>query len=372
MNYTDFASKISFFEFIQNEYKIPHFKIENYKEEFSLLKESINIDRLTKILESNPKIIDIFEEFFQLSRFTNTQYIHFCFDISILNNSNDETIINYAEKSLLKFENEKVNEIFCNIFNEIEHHNNVEKIFNIKRTITRYIDKLISKKEILYNHISNSVGSRLRISQYLIENLKADEYLKNINFESYLQLKRQPIDTKSIHGKFGSVKIKNIFDSFNIDNINHLVNDKIIDNNLAIPEKYNNNFCYVKEKALKDILKRKDGKDKHKVFDFILIYNKKPVLLIETNFYSTSGTKIGINQGEYVDLIEDIQNYSKQNKLNYKFSWITDGNYWLLKDAESRFNNLKSNYFKNDYELLNYNLFRNFLPDIMKQIQSEE
>lgn len=38
MNYTDFASKISFFEFIQNEYKIPHFKIENYKEEFSLLK----------------------------------------------------------------------------------------------------------------------------------------------------------------------------------------------------------------------------------------------------------------------------------------------------------------------------------------------
>ncbi|MDA8272178.1 MAG: hypothetical protein M0Z72_00300 [Deltaproteobacteria bacterium] len=99
MNYTDFASKISFFEFIQNEYKIPHFKIENYKEEFSLLKESINIDRLTKILESNPKIIDIFEEFFQLSRFTNTQYIHFCFDISILNNSNDETIINYAEKT---------------------------------------------------------------------------------------------------------------------------------------------------------------------------------------------------------------------------------------------------------------------------------
>ncbi|MCL4497382.1 MAG: type II restriction endonuclease [Deltaproteobacteria bacterium] len=371
MNYTDFASKISFFEFIQNEYKIPHFKIENYKEEFSLLKESINIDRLTKILENNPKIIDIFEEFFQLSRFTNTQYIHFCFDISILNNSNDETIINYAEKSLLKFENEKVNEIFCNIFNEIEHHNNVEKIFNIKRTITRYIDKLISKKEILYNHISNSVGSRLRIARYLIENLKADEYLKNINFESYLQLKRQPIDTKSIHGKFGSVKIKNIFDSFNIDNINHLVNDKIIDNNLTIPEKYNNNFCYVKEKALKDILKRKDGRDKHKVFDFILIYNKQPVLLIETNFYSTSGTKIGINQGEYVDLIEDIQNYSKQNKLNYKFSWITDGNYWLLKYAESRFNNLKSNYFKNDYELLNYNLFRDFLPDIMKQIQSE-
>ncbi len=103
-----------------------------------------------------------------------------------------------------------------------------------------------------------------------------------------------------------------------------------------------------------------------------MIYNKKPVLLIETNFYSTSGTKIGINQGEYVDLIEDIQNYSKQNKLNYKFSWITDGNYWLLKDAGSRFNNLKSNYFKNDYELLNYNLFRDFLPDIMKQIQSEE
>lgn len=42
----------------------------------------------------------------------------------------------------------------------------------------------------------------------MIENLKADEYLKNINFKSYLRLKRHPIDTKGIHGKFGSIKIK--------------------------------------------------------------------------------------------------------------------------------------------------------------------
>ncbi|MHB8231802.1 MAG: DpnII family type II restriction endonuclease [bacterium] len=377
MDYIDFASKISFFEFIQNEFKDPRFKIEKYKNEFSILKKSINIDKLTKILESNPKVMDIFEEFFQLSRFTNTQYIHFCFDVNILNNADYETILNHAEKSILKFENGKVNEVFYNIFNEsadqqnsIENNSDTEKIFNLKRTIIQYIDKLISKKEIFYAHLINSISSRLRISRYMIENLKADEYLKNINFESYLQLKRQPIDTKSIHGKFGSIKIEKIFDSFNIENVGYLINNKLIDNNLKLPDKFNNNFCYIKEKGIENILKRKDQKPK--IFDFILIYDKKPALLIETNFYSTSGTKIGINQGEYTDLIEDIQNYNKQNKLNYKFSWITDGNYWLLRDGKERFNNLKSNYFKNDYELLNYNLLKDFLPDIMKQIKSEK
>jgi len=79
MNYIEFASKISFFEFTQTEFNKPHFKINNYSEEIDMLKGDLNIDKLTQLFETHPKSFDIFEEIFQLKRFTNTQYIHFCF-----------------------------------------------------------------------------------------------------------------------------------------------------------------------------------------------------------------------------------------------------------------------------------------------------
>ena len=97
-------------------------------------------------------------------------------------------------------------------------------------------------------------------------------------------------------------------------------------------------------------------------------YNK-PIILIETNFYTTSGTKIGINQGEYTDLIRDIEMFNQENNENYHFIWITDGNYWLSKDGNNRFINLKTNYFKKDYELLNYNLFKIHLPILLSEFK---
>ncbi len=44
--------------------------------------------------------------------------------------------------------------------------------------------------------------------------------------------------------------------------------------------------------------------------------------------------------------------------------WVTDGNYWLTKDGENRYKNLKERYFTKDYELLNYNLLRKYLKSI--------
>lgn len=78
MDYINFASKISFFEFTQNEFKEQSFNCDEYEQEINLLKkQQINIENLSELLRTNPKIIDIFEELFQLNRFTNAQLIHF-------------------------------------------------------------------------------------------------------------------------------------------------------------------------------------------------------------------------------------------------------------------------------------------------------
>lgn len=370
MNYVDFAAKICFFEFIQKEFKEPHFITTEYKNEIDLLNQNINIDILTKLFETNPKIIDVFEETFQMLRFTNTQFIHFCFDVNILNNFDDGDILNYSEKSVLNFENGEKNLIFINLLvRNIDYNDlsNTEKIYYIKATIIKYIDKIQKNRDSLYYHLSNSIGTRYRLAKYLIENLKADDYFTAINLERLLKLKRHPIDTKRIHGNFGTIKITSILKQNNIVYINELIQDKILSNNVSLPEGYKNKFCYVTEKSINGIEKRKDRN--LKVFDFIIIYNNKPIILIETNFYSTSGTKIGINQGEYTDLIRDIGKFNQKNNENYHFIWITDGNYWLSKDGNNRFMNLKTNYFKEDYELLNYNLFKIHLPILLSKFE---
>lgn len=368
MNYFDFASKISFYEFYQEEFKELNFNVNDYKDEVNLLKGEINIDKLVKQLETNPKLFDIFECVLQLKRFTNAQYIHFCFDVNLLNNSKANLFLNYAEKSILTFENNSENLLFKKLLNWEQAKTETEKIFFIKRTISLYIDKILTDREYLYRHLQNSISTRLRFARYLIENLKADELLKTMDIEKFLLLKRIPIDVKSLHGNFGSYKIKQIFNHFNIQNVDNFIEDKILKSELDLPENFHNSFCYLSEKGVENIIKRKDKRNK--IFDFILIYNKRPVVLIETNFYSTSGTKININQNEYIDLKEDIVNYSKNNQNKLIFCWITDGNYWLTNDGELRFKNLKQNYFKGDYELLNYNLFRELLPSLLSEIKT--
>jgi hypothetical protein len=360
MQYIDFASKISFYEFFQNEFKSPHFNTQHYQKEIRLLNANITVDYLTKIFETNPKIIDILEELLQLQRFTDAQYINFCFDVNVLNNADDAIIINYLKKSVFEFENGKSNEFFAKLYIGLSGRaacGNQEQIFFAKRAIIKYVQAILKKRAVFHNHIQNSIGTRLRVAKYLIENLNAAEYLSSVNLETFLMSKRHPIDTKGLHGKFGTIKIEKI-----------LRDNGFRDATLQVVD----GFSCVREKTIGGILKRKDKKPKK--FDFILLYNGIPRILIETNFYSTSGggTKIGINQGEYVDLHEDIQSFNQEHKTALQFMWITDGNYWLSKDGENRFNNLKTSYFKKDWEIINYNLFRECLPKIKEMIANND
>jgi len=82
MDYKEFASKISFYEFLQEEFKAPHFKIENYTKEMEALQSDITIEGLSIKLQETPKLFDVLEELFQLDHFTDAQYIHFCFDVN--------------------------------------------------------------------------------------------------------------------------------------------------------------------------------------------------------------------------------------------------------------------------------------------------
>lgn len=368
MNYIEFASRISFFEFIQEEFSKPSFKISNYAEEFEMLKQPLNIDILVDLLKNNPKTFDIFEQSLQLLRFTNAQYIHFLFDTEKLNNCEIDLIKVYAQKSMFCFENDERNEKYSELFNKnYTSEYLTDYIYSIKKSVSDYADLCIKNKELLYYHIINSINTRIRIANYLIYNLKLDEFAKAVDFKKYLEIKRKPKDTKNLHGKYGGIKISNsLLEQGIVDVSNKLLYKNISSKEINLPNEYLDKAVFVKEKCIEGILKRKNKKLKK--FDFIILKAGLPYIAIETNFYSTFGTKIQINVNEYTDLLEDIYFFNNSTSCNLNLCWITDGNFWLTNEGKTLFDNLKSNYFKKDFELLNYNLFKINLDNILNEI----
>lgn len=367
--YIDFASKISFFEFIQEEFRKSDLDLNVLKEELSALnsKKRWDINNLSDYIKQYPKSFLVFQEIIQLLRFTNAQIIHFIFDISRLNSINIESIFEYMIFNI------KHDEEFRKIYLELISKNSQKKltyepfvrdinqydkkyvIAIFKQAVSKYTNKIFNDFSILENRITKKEFSdfSIRFSNYLLNNLKLNEVLASINLKSFLEHKKIPIDIKSIHGNFAKIKISKMLESKGFVNIDNL----LLDNKISII-KYNfseqidstlikgkNIFCT--EKYVEGVTKSTDKKLKK--FDLIVFKDLIPKFLFEINFYSTEGTKIGINQDEYIDLYDNI----KQNFKELRFHWITDGNYWLTSQGKKRFVNLL-NYFDVIY---NINLF---------------
>ena len=123
----------------------------------------------------------------------------------VLNIADPKSIIAYAEKSIFQFENGNVNKDFMKIYKKrySDSADNSKIVYDIKKSLTLYVDRCIRNRKIFHNHIRESIGSRLRISRYLVENLNADSHVKLINIRNFLSLKRY-------HTKRKNLQIKNL------------------------------------------------------------------------------------------------------------------------------------------------------------------
>lgn len=336
--YIEFASQISFFEFIQEEFRKSALNTKTLKDELRVLKDKKgwNINELADFVKQYPKSFLIFQQIVQLIRFTNAQLIHFIFDIERLNSLNLESVFEYMIFNI-KYDEELRKLYLSSIDKKITYEiftrniNQYDKKFLIatfKQSISKYIEKILKEFSFLEKRIQKNefADFSIRFSNYLLNNFRLNETLQSINIEDFLRYKKIPIDTKSIHGNFAKIKITKILSDngfINIDNLLNSRNIKILKHNLSEQIEASvlqNNHLFCTEKYVEGLIKIKDKKLKK--FDIIIFKNLQPTYLFEVNFYSTEGTKIGINQGEYID----IETYIKQNFNELEFYWITDGN----------------------------------------------
>ncbi|MCD5409351.1 MAG: hypothetical protein LRZ87_01090 [Methanocellales archaeon] len=230
-----------------------------------------------------------------------------------------------------------------------------------KQSISKYIDKVVDKFNILEKRIIKSEFEdfSIRFSNYLLDNLKLNETLDSINVEAYLRNKMVPVDTKRLHGNYSMIRIKEILKENGYTNIDSILEEnKVKSLKLDLRRQISTHFIdnkkiFCTEKYVDGIIKTKDKKPKK--FDLIIFSDYKPKYLFEMNFYSTAGTKIGINQGEYIDL----NNYIRKNFSDLEFYWIADGNYWLTTQGRTRYLKLLQ-YFE---KIFNINTFKEHLND---------
>jgi len=383
--YLEFASNVSFFEFLQEEFKPPHFDTNEYVEEIERLssRERWDAVELSSFLREYPKSFRIFEEIFQLARFTNAQLIHFLFDTKTLNNPDRNKLLEYLKKNLnhdeffmdtfikqskktglTSFNNAEEVTDFLEESEELESQNYL--ILLLKATVANYIESASKNPEVIQNRLSNPNFTDVaeRTAHYIINNLHLNQVLKGIRIKEYLENKRIPLDTKSIHGNYGKIRIIQTLEKHGFTNADPLLdknNIRTLSKDLSAEglENLRGKFAYATERYVEGVVKRDE---KPKKFDFILMYDLKPKIVIETNFYSTSGTKIGINLNEYLALNEHI--LKEHDQLT--FLWITDGNFWLTTSGK---NYLEILYHSFGDRILNYNLFDKRLEELKERMK---
>lgn len=374
--YRRFASFLHFFEFVQKEYYEPDFDIERYKEEIEKMELKLpkNKKELTFLLREFPRIFDIIEQIYQLKRFTNAHYLNFLFDVKLLNRSNWDEVFEYLKKNMLKdkgFEDIFISELQRAGLDEKDVHIDSEEklmIMNvIKRCVAKYSYRIANDttksqkhRQKLHRKIKNMPDVADRIAGYLFRNRDFADFFQSIKPRKYLRVKRIPVDPKSFSGNYGLYIIENFLEKEGIPKVTkYLIRGNSSKKPITINEEnfqgldIPTGWSYAPELFIEGITKRTSGKLKK--FDYILFKDGIPEVCIETNFYSTTGTKIGINEDEYRALNEDMR------KSPLQFWWTTDGNYWLTNDGKERYIRCLKDHNMNVY---NYNQFRNKIKDL--------
>ena len=164
--YIDFASKISFLEFIQDEFKDADIPIEKFSQEINLLEseKKWNIGNLSEYVKKYPRSFIVFQNIFQLLRFTNAQLIHFVFDIVKLNSLNINAIYEYMILNIkydLEFRKMYLKTIdstldYNTFILNLEQYDKKFLVASFKLAISKYINKIVKNFYALEARIKKS------------------------------------------------------------------------------------------------------------------------------------------------------------------------------------------------------------------------
>jgi hypothetical protein len=355
--YVAFAANISFLELGQEEFGLALIDSSKYDEEIRILGSRSNWapEDLSEVIRHHPRTFDVLEAVLQQQNFTHAQLIHFFFDVVKMNSPNIDSIYQYAilnldhDRHLLRRCESALKGIAPEAqlsqlrrSDKDEDRRMVVAVF--KMAVSKHAEKITENPDMLRLRVSDPVfkESSYRLSDYVIHQLRLNDLLECTNLPVLLKSKRAPRDTKGMHGDYGKKKVIGVLERNSFVNIDAILDEKnvrTLKSDLVgqLGEVLPPGKLFCTERFVEGVVKPKEKKPKK--FDVIILSGTKPRHLFEVNFYTTAGTKIGINEGEYVDMSQAIEKMD-----DFEFHWITDGNYWLSSGGREKFVRLSSQF----------------------------
>jgi len=370
--YAHFSALIHFLDPSKDAEEVPiDIDIRLYEDAMVLLDKGgeLTVDDLASLFESSPESIRVFELILQLTNFTNAQRTYLMFDLDSLNSPRADIALEYILHELehdevLRKASQKAGVLVSGRIpklDELNHADRLSMLAQLKRVIADLCRKRDS--DYLVKRLSMSRKVRNRVAKYLLENRALNDVLKGIRHRNFIRGKRLPRDTKSAHGKYSTRLLKQVLESsgFECCDGKGVCSEKVISRTGTLQGSVgpSNPFSYCTEKRVESVLhagspissesaSRREPTAKR--FDFVLLYENEPKVVIETNFYTTSGSKIGINEKEYLALHTKIVEEEK----GLRFIWVTDGSYWLTKTGRKSFAKLAPSF---EDDLMNIGMF---------------
>ncbi|MBO3809307.1 MAG: hypothetical protein FGF50_06905 [Candidatus Brockarchaeota archaeon] len=280
------------------------------------------IDRIAKLIKRDPRIFLILAHLHRQLRFTNLELIHFFFDRNEIHN------IEYYEKLLETdpvFRKQFEKTCSSKKWNSYISPNGlgpdeVARLATFKKVVTGYAG---SEKEcwpLWKARIENDVTVPRRIAEFVVRNEDLKKLIENNTVRSSLERSLRTVNVELIkreRGKYGSQKVREILENSGfifkpydkISDIEDLEAFLKTQNTLQSEPRY----VYTAEK-----LWRKEDKR----FDFVLIANNRIQFVVETNYFTTSMSKIR-------EVVRHFMELKKACRGKYRLIYITDGMGWF-------------------------------------------
>lgn len=384
--YDHFSSMVHFLNPIEGESETAlGMNLAPYKDALDIIEQrgKFKHSELTNLLAEHPEAFDLFEQILQLSNFTTAQWTYMMFDLDKLNSSDITEVIEYLLLNLGQDDHLRDCFVKKKIIDsgglpsptEIQGRERILLVLKAKQEIARLSKNRDSAH--LHSRLSTIRSVRERVSNYLLDTKALNSVLDGIQPRVYLTNKRKSADTKSAHGKYGSTILSTRLKDAGFKECGDLdiCKQKMIrrGGTTQLVLSQDTEFCYCTEKQVESAANlgtsissvSGSGKPLLKRFDFVLLHQGKPRVVIETNFYTTSGSKIGVNEKEYLSLYR----YIKQNEKGLRFIWVTDGNHWLTSTGRKMFERLVPDF---EDSLMNFGTFAEALDSIKKQMSEAD
>lgn len=294
------------------------------------------IEKISEMLRSQPEYFLVLTHLHRQKRFTNVELVHMLFDQESLD---DLSCYNSLMKSDQDFkrvvERTRAGKKWTSYVGKIDAGSSEDSVLaSFKKAVSLYLGSEDVRWKRWKSRIENDPTVSKRIAEFVVRNEDLEQLIEGDVVVSALERSLRIVNVETIkqeRGEYGSRRVEEILTSAGfafrtydkMKDIGEL--EEFLESQKTLVD-MKNRFIFTKEKDLR-ITETDKTRKKDKRVDFVLISKGKVKFVIETNYFTTSMSKVG-------EVVENFMKLKEACGERHRLIYITDGVGWFGKVAD--------------------------------------